>query len=45
MTASDYTRILKTEFADTFDYYQSGDSDFIFQHNNDPKHIVKITIA
>ncbi|KAG1145923.1 hypothetical protein G6F37_007120 [Rhizopus arrhizus] len=43
MTASDYIHILKTELADTLDYYRLGDSDFIFQHDNDPKHTAKIT--
>jgi hypothetical protein len=38
-----YVHILKTELADTFDYYQLGDGDFIFQHDNDPKHTAKIT--
>ncbi|KAG1150080.1 hypothetical protein G6F37_001720 [Rhizopus arrhizus] len=43
MTASDYIHILKTEFADTLDYYQLGDDNFIFQHDNDLKHNAKIT--
>src|SRR6478609_4963933 len=43
MTASDYIHILKTELADTLDYYRLGYGDFIFQHDNDPKHTAKIT--
>ncbi|KAG1174092.1 hypothetical protein G6F36_011286 [Rhizopus arrhizus] len=43
MTTSDYIHILKTELADTLDYYRLGDGDFIFQHDNDPKHTAKIT--
>ncbi|KAG0754701.1 hypothetical protein G6F16_011908 [Rhizopus arrhizus] len=43
MTASDYIHILKTELADTLDYYRLGDGDFIFQHDNDPKHTAKLT--
>ncbi|KAG1131040.1 hypothetical protein G6F37_013829 [Rhizopus arrhizus] len=43
MTASDYIHILKTELADTLHYYRLGDGDFIFQHDNDPKHTAKIT--
>ncbi|KAG1135943.1 hypothetical protein G6F37_010979 [Rhizopus arrhizus] len=45
MTASDYIHILKTELADTVNYYQLGDDDFIFQHDNDPKHTAKIRTA
>ncbi|KAG0878056.1 hypothetical protein G6F35_017108 [Rhizopus arrhizus] len=33
----------KTELADTLDYYRLEDGDFIFQHDNDPKHTAKIT--
>ncbi|KAG1143474.1 hypothetical protein G6F37_006338 [Rhizopus arrhizus] len=43
MTTSDYIHILKTELADTLDYYRLGDGDFIFQRENDPKHTAKIT--
>ncbi|KAG1410032.1 hypothetical protein G6F60_000153 [Rhizopus arrhizus] len=43
MTVSDYVLILKIELADTLDYYRLGDGDFIFQHDNDPKHTAKIT--
>ncbi|KAG1494619.1 hypothetical protein G6F46_012333 [Rhizopus delemar] len=43
MTAPDYIHILKTELADTLAYYRLGDGDFIFQHDNDPKHTAKIT--
>ncbi|KAG1366033.1 hypothetical protein G6F61_013377 [Rhizopus arrhizus] len=43
MIAPDYIHILKTELADTLDYYRLGDGDFIFQHDNDPKHTAKIT--
>ncbi|KAG1422355.1 hypothetical protein G6F59_006235 [Rhizopus arrhizus] len=35
--------ILKTELADTLDYYRLRDGDFISQHDNDPKHTAKIT--
>jgi hypothetical protein len=44
MAASDYIHILKTELADTLDYYRLRDGDFIFQHDNDPKHTAEITI-
>jgi hypothetical protein len=42
MTALDYIYILKTELADTLDYYRLGGCDFIFQHDNDPKYIATL---
>jgi transposase len=43
MTTSDYIHIIKTKLAHTLYYYRLGGGEFIFQHDNDPKHTAKIT--
>lgn len=43
MNAKDYARALDGDLTNTLNYYNPCHEDFIFQHNNDPKHTAKIT--
>lgn len=43
MRSSDYIEILATTLKDTCDHYCLGPNDYIFQHDNDPKHTAKAT--
>lgn len=45
MNSEDYIKILDTTFKDSLEYYGYRPVDFIFQHDNDPKHVAKVTQA
>ncbi|CEI94556.1 hypothetical protein RMCBS344292_08765 [Rhizopus microsporus] len=43
MNADDYVRILDGDLTDTLNYYSLRNKDFIFQHDDDPKHTANVT--
>ena len=43
MKKEDYIQILDTSLKDTLEFYQYRPGDYIFQHDNDPKHTSKAT--
>ena len=43
MKKEDYINILDTTLKESLEFYDYGVDDFIFQHDNDPKHTAKAT--
>ena len=42
MNSQLYKEILEKELSDTFDYYQLDREEYVFQHDNDPKHTSRL---